>query len=186
MCSTSNQREALSEALFNVHQHEPESKLSALWRQMCSRRQDGHFVVNLQTATRATLHQGTTKLEVKRSSAGAREDCYAFVPFESVDGFELNVMEVHGIAVAQWHADVEQEDGQVEENAADAEAPHPIHPDPTGLTHRNPYCSSVKWAMAKNFPALKSAAVTSLQLCPLADIYSALNWRHTSFEATLC
>jgi hypothetical protein len=178
------QREALSEALFIVHQHEPESKLSALWRQICSRRQDVHFVVNLQTATRATLHQGTTKLEVKKSSAGHREDCYAFIPFESVDGFELNVLEVHGIAVARWHADVEQEDGQVEENAEDAEAPQPIHPDPTGLTHRNLHCPSVKWARAKNYPALESAAVTSFQLFLPDD--TGLSRRHTRFRPPLC
>jgi hypothetical protein len=64
MCCTIMQREALSEALFNVHRYEPGSQLSALWRQMCSKKLDGIFVVNLQTATRATLHQGTTKLEV--------------------------------------------------------------------------------------------------------------------------
>jgi hypothetical protein len=66
----------------------------------------GRYVVRMQSATKATLHQGTTKLNVKKTRVGSTEDCYAFVPYEFPDGdAELNVMEVHGIAVLRWDSD---------------------------------------------------------------------------------
>jgi hypothetical protein len=99
------QREELCEALRDVHQHQPGSPLSKLW-QIMGQMYVGRFVVHMQSAMKATLHQGNTKLSVKKARAGSTEDCYAFVPYEFPQGgAELNVMEVYRIAVLRWHSD---------------------------------------------------------------------------------
>jgi hypothetical protein len=90
--------------------HQPGSVLSNLW-DMMGQRLLGRFVVHMLSATKATLHQGTTRLNVKKARVGNIEDCYAFIPYEVDEhDYELNVMEIHGIAVLRWNAD-EVEDG---------------------------------------------------------------------------
>jgi hypothetical protein len=72
---------------------------------------DGTFLVHLQSAMKVTLHQGTTKLGEKKHRFGSTEDSYAFVPYEYPEGdAELNVMEVHGIAVLRWHTHDAEDD----------------------------------------------------------------------------
>jgi hypothetical protein len=104
------QREKLSDALYEVHKWQPGSLLSKLW-QIMGQMRDGRFVVHMQSAMKATLHQGTTKLGVKKHRVGSTEDCYAFVPYKYPEGdAELNVMEVHGIAVLRWHPEDAEDD----------------------------------------------------------------------------
>jgi hypothetical protein len=127
----------LTTALALVHAQQPGSPLSQLWRKI-GQKQGGHWVVTLKSATRAALHQGTTKLSTKKESVGGIEDCYAFIPYETPQGTELNIMEVQGIAVATWHedeeyADIEEledalEDAQGPANAAEAAENHPPPP----------------------------------------------------------
>ena len=63
----------------------------------------GQFLIDVQCASHASLHYGTTVLGGKR--IGRREtdssssDCFAFVPYELGDQpAEVNVLEVNGIA----------------------------------------------------------------------------------------
>jgi hypothetical protein len=117
------QRDALTDALSEVHRHEPGSALSQLWR-VIGKKEWGHWVVNLKSASRAALHQGTTKLNTKKGSVGSVEDCYAFVPYETPEGSELNIMEVQGIAVAVWYEEQEAEhDPVMDHNFANANDP---------------------------------------------------------------
>jgi hypothetical protein len=90
--------------------------LSKLWRKI-GQKQGGQWVVQLKCATRAALHQGTTKLITKKDSVGSVEDCYAFIPYETPQGYELNIMEVQGIAVATWQEDEQDDDIEEDEDA---------------------------------------------------------------------
>jgi hypothetical protein len=106
----------LTNALAIVHAQQPGGPLSKLWRKI-GQKQGGQWVVQLKCATRAALHQGTTKLITKKKSVGSVEDCYAFIPYETPQGYELNIMEVHGIAVAVWQEDEQDSDIEVDEDA---------------------------------------------------------------------
>lgn len=123
------QREKLGDALLEVHRQEPGSPLSKLFL-LIDRKMQGHWVAEMWTADKASLHMGTTKLTLKRSKVGAVEDCYAFVPFER-EGAEAEVciLQVEGIALVTWPLEEEaaaifdfefSEDGG--EDAGDQEA----------------------------------------------------------------
>lgn len=98
------QRDHVSDALWAVSAHQPACPLARLAAHMGTKEYvAGPWKVNLHCATRATLHQGTTKLSIQKELFGSTTDCYAFVPYELDEGAELNVLEVHGLAVLQWH-----------------------------------------------------------------------------------
>ena len=98
------QREDLWDHMSKVQEHLPHDKICKWTDHMGDKDNDtGQLLLKVKSATHASLHFGTTVLQIKkqgrRETDSSTSNCLAFVPYELQDEpAEVNVLEVKGIA----------------------------------------------------------------------------------------